>query len=174
VEFAHLVRAARGDGAMSSPIARFTLLGALVFAGERTVLALRTPIQMLEEQDALTRPTRAEGGELASDDTLLYREAIARGLFESDPVVDRRLVENLRFLGLGTGQPERVLAQDAIALGLHRTDPVVRRRLVNVMRLQLEEPGLEAEPTDEELRAELAAHPERWSEPARVTLVHVF
>jgi len=177
MDLAHLVwapcRSARGDGAMSSPLARFTLLGALFFAGERTVLALRTSLPE-PEQPAPTRSTNAEAGELASDDMLLYREAIARGLFESDPVVHRRLVENLRFLGFGTGQPERALAQDAIALGLHRTDPVVRRRLVNVMRLRLEEPGREAEPTDQELRAELVAHPERWDEPARVKLVHVF
>jgi hypothetical protein len=178
LELAHLVRAARGtalgNGTMSSPVARFTLLGALLFAGERTVLTLRTPLPRLEEQAAPTRSTRAEAREVAPNDMLLYREAIARRLFESDPVVHRRLVENLRFLGMGTGQSERALAQDAIALGLHRTDPVVRRRLVNVMRLRLEEPGLEAEPTDQELRAELTAHPERWNEPARVTVVHVF
>ena len=178
MDLAHLVRAAPGfshtDSTVSSPLARFAFCGALLFAGERTLVALRTPLVQVEETTSAPTRLGPEASFLTPDDAILYREAIAQGLYESDPVVHRRLVENLRFLGLGTGEPEPALARDAISLGFHRTDPVVRRRLVNVMRLRLEETARKAEPTDEELRAELVAHPERWREPARVALVHVF
>jgi hypothetical protein len=159
---------------MNSPLARFALWGGLIFAGERSLLALRTPSAGVEGTAFLRTRVGAEAGFLSPDDALLYREAIDQGLYDSDPVVHRRLVENLRFLGVGAGESEAAVARDAIALGLHRTDLVVQRRLVNVMRLRLEQPARKAEPTDEELRAELAAHPERWREPARVSLVHVF
>jgi len=177
VDLPDLVRTARPfsdrSEAMNRPVAHFVLWGALLFAGERGVLALRTHLEAGQET-ASTPRGGTESGFLSPDDALLYREAMAQRLYESDPVVHRRLVENLRFLGLGEGEPEAALARDALALGFHRSDPVVQRRLVNVMRLQLEGVEDPVEPTDDELRAELAAHHERWEEPARVTMVHVF
>lgn len=67
---------------------------------------------------------------------------------------------------------EEVLFREALARGLHRSDPIVRRRLVQAMRFVLDDEG--AEPSAEELERFAAAHPERFSVPARVSFEHVF
>jgi hypothetical protein len=67
---------------------------------------------------------------------------------------------------------DEVLYREAMALGLDRGDVIVRRRLIQKMEFLLEEPV--AEPTDAELDAYLAAHAERYAEPDRVALRHVF
>lgn len=69
---------------------------------------------------------------------------------------------------------DEVLVREARRLGLDRSDEVVRRRLVQMMELLLAtaEPG--SPPGDDALAAYLAAHPERFTRPARVSIHHVF
>jgi parvulin-like peptidyl-prolyl isomerase len=57
---------------------------------------------------------------------------------------------------------EEVLSREARALGLDRNDGIIRRRLRQKMELVAEESAPQSEPTDEELRAYLAAHPESF------------
>jgi len=108
----------------------------------------------------------------ALDDELLYREALALGLDRDDPVVRRRLVQNMRFIA-GEGGDER-LYNDARALGMDRSDLVVRRRLIETMRLRLAQEARGAEPTDTELAAYLREHAESFASPPRVRLAQVF
>ena len=68
---------------------------------------------------------------------------------------------------------EEILYREALALGLDRDDPVVRRRMRQKMEfLNLEVPA--SEPGEEELRAYLAAHPERFRAPTRLSLEQLF
>lgn len=69
---------------------------------------------------------------------------------------------------------DEVLYREALALGLERGDVVVRRRLVQKMAYLVEDLDPIPAPGDAELAAYLAAHPERYAKPARVSLTHVF
>ena len=69
---------------------------------------------------------------------------------------------------------EEVLYQRARELGLDENDTVVRRRLVQRMRFLIEDTTPIPEPDDMQLRAWLDAHPEQYTEHARISLDHVF
>jgi hypothetical protein len=108
-----------------------------------------------------------------TDDELLYREALRLGLDRTQPV-ERRLIQNMRFLEVSPGASERELYRQAVNIGFNRTDPVVRRFLVAQMRL-LARVGPQPDtfsPT--ELAAYLERHQERFALPSFVRLTHVF
>jgi hypothetical protein len=69
---------------------------------------------------------------------------------------------------------DEILVREALALGLDRGDVIIRRRLVQKMEYLLENTEPVPDPTDAELEAFIAAHPERYATPARVTFTHVF
>jgi len=147
---------------VTRPLLRFALLGAALFALERGVV------------DRLRAPAAFPASAAISDDELLLREALARGLHESDAVVRRRLAMNLAFAEGAHERSEEELVRDALALGMHESDLVVQRRLVQKMRLAFAERGRAAEPSEAELAAHLAAHAERWTEPARVRATQLY
>jgi hypothetical protein len=82
------------------------------------------------------------------------------------PDEERALIA--RFVG------DEVLYREALRLGLDRGDVIVRRRLVQKMEFLAEEDVPAAEPSDADLARQLAAHPARYDQPARVSLRHVF
>jgi hypothetical protein len=113
------------------------------------------------------------------DEEILFREAVALGWHETDDVVRRRLVQNMKFLSAdganaAAGAQEDRLHRDALSLGMARTDPVVRRRLIQRMRLRLAAPVLAAEPAEAEMRAYLEEHRQRFAGPRRLHLSHLF
>jgi parvulin-like peptidyl-prolyl isomerase len=69
---------------------------------------------------------------------------------------------------------EEILYREALAIGLDEDDTVIRRRLAQKMEFLAQDVADIATPTDDELRALLDAEPERFAEPDRVTLRHVF
>jgi hypothetical protein len=69
---------------------------------------------------------------------------------------------------------DEILVREALALGLDRGDVIVRRRLIQKMEFLLENTEPVPDPTDAGLEAFVAAHPERYAMPARVTFTHVF
>jgi hypothetical protein len=72
---------------------------------------------------------------------------------------------------------DEVLYREALALGLDRGDVIVRRRLIQKMEFlaeQTEAQDEDQEPTDAELQAHLDRQPDRYTLPARASLVHVF
>ena len=144
---------------MRRPWLRFALLGGLLFA-----------------LDPRPSPNAAPQSPAAAldDDALLVREALRRGFERSDDVVRRRLVQNLRFARPDDPRSEDELVNEALRLGMHESDLVVRRRLAQKMRLLLAEPAREREPSEAELASHLAAHLERFTEPARVTLSQLY
>jgi hypothetical protein len=140
-----------------APWLRFALVGGALFA-----LDLATP------PAAVLPPAAAAAA--ADDNALLVQAAFARGLHEHDDVVRRRLARNLRFARPDDPRGDDALVEEATRLGLHESDLVVRRRLAQKMRLLLGEAARAQEPSEAELEAYLAAHAERFTEPARVTL----
>jgi len=67
-----------------------------------------------------------------------------------------------------------VLFREARALDLGRADPVVRRRLIQKMTFVLEDAAALAVADDETLTGFLNEHAERYRQPPRTALTHVF
>ena len=69
---------------------------------------------------------------------------------------------------------EEILYREALALGLSEDDTVIRRRLAQKMEFLSEgliDPGA---PSDADLETYLAANPEQFQEPARLSFEHVY
>ena len=69
---------------------------------------------------------------------------------------------------------EEVATREAMALGLDRDDAVVRRRLRQKLEFLVEDTLEAVPPTDVELEAWLAAHPDMFREDPRLTFRQVF
>ena len=127
---------------------RFALLGAALFA-------------LLHH---LPRGAAPRGDVPADQERMLARAATSLNLGARDAVIARRLQRNADFLCLGEAAPT----------GFADSDLVVQRRLATRLRLAIEDGARAAEPTDDELRAWIAAHPEQFAAPARARLTQVF
>jgi len=69
---------------------------------------------------------------------------------------------------------EEILYREALALGLSEDDTIIRRRLAQKMEFLSEgliDPGA---PSDADLETYLAANPEQFQEPARLSFEHVY
>jgi hypothetical protein len=106
----------------------------------------------------------------AIERAVLLAEARHRGWVDADPVIGRRLVANLRFLGR-TGT-EAALLDEAKGLGMDLTDVVVTSRLLDRMERWLTTPP--APPDDAALEAHLQAHAADFRGPDRVHVHQVF
>jgi len=174
------------------PLLQFLLLGSMIFAVDhwlldRGALPALPVIEISADQlAALRRSALASSGRLPGEaeiralidaeiaDEMLYREALALDLPRRDEVIRRRLVRNMRFLNPEDETSDEALFREALQLGMERSDLVVRRRLIQRMRLAIESLGRAKEPTEAELAAYLARHPERFSSPPRAAFSHVF
>jgi hypothetical protein len=144
------------------PVTLFAILGALLFLLSNWLGGGAPP-----------HPIAPADLDRLDDDELLYRAALARGLDREDPVVQARLIRNMRFLAsspAGVGS----LYGDALRLGMADGDLVVRRRLIERMRLLLQEPALAAEPSEAELQVYLDTHAASFASPATVRLTQIF
>lgn len=112
----------------------------------------------------------------AIDEEVLFREARAIGLHRENTAVRKRLVQIARFVSPEPNQDEEGLYQAALELQLDRNDTVVRRHLAMLMRLAAANAPIAGEtpPDDAELEAYLQRHPERFMQPRRVRLSHVY
>jgi hypothetical protein len=69
---------------------------------------------------------------------------------------------------------EEVLSREAVKLGLDQNDTVIRRRLQQKMEFVSEDLLAHREPTDAELTAYLATHPDDFRQDTRMTFRQVF
>jgi hypothetical protein len=112
--------------------------------------------------------------DMAVDEEVLFREARAMNLHLLDPLVRRRLVQNMRFVNEGDTRDDEALFEEALELGMDLSDIVVRRRLVQIMQLRAQSLARLNEPSREELQAYLDRNSQRYRHPARVRLDHVY
>ena len=112
--------------------------------------------------------------DLAVDEEVLFREARAMNLHMLDPLVRRRLVQNMRFVEENPSRSDDELFDEAIALGMDRSDIVVRRRLVQMMQLRSQSFARQMEPSEEEMVDYLARNDARYERPVRVRIAHVY
>ena len=177
-----------------APLLHFLLLGGLLF-GLETASSRDREIPVVEirlsELRSQIEAFRSQMGRLPDEQeraalerqvierAIWLEEAWARGLQRMDPVVQQRLVLNMRFLEGDPGEDGHEADADelldrALELGMARSDPVVQRRLVDraqaVVRARVR-----ARPIDE---AALARHyretASRWREPPLLDLTHVY
>lgn len=130
----------------------FAVLGAVLIAGYRWVSPPEDASRRIVVTEALLRGLRQEH---------VRRTGVAPTGAEEAALIQRYL-------------DDEVLYREALALGLDRGDVIVRRRLVQKMEFLNEGSAPGAEPTEADLVAWLAAHPDQYGTPARVSLVHVF
>ena len=160
-------------------LARFAILGVLVFVAESSIRAQLPPVRgglRVVVPQGLDEPSiRAR-----VDDALLVEEAIALGWAAHDPVIRRRLLENMRF---ARGLPESGglsaeeltgLLDEARALGMERSDAVVRRRLRYLAERALTEPARREVPDEAALEALLREESARFSTSPRVRYAQRF
>ncbi|HLK09755.1 MAG TPA: peptidylprolyl isomerase [Candidatus Binatia bacterium] len=110
----------------------------------------------------------------AVDEEVLWREALAAGIPERDPVTRERLVRLGEFLGEDGERGRQALEREARDLGLVRSDLVIRRHLVEAMQLALAKPAPADVPSDADLEAWVAAHAAELAEAPSVRLTHVY
>ncbi len=183
-------------GAIRHPVVHFLLLGVMLFGAERSLVSragdtariqnrplIRISALQVEElrREWIRRmgrpPSREESGwqiQTVADREILFREALALGLGQQDPVVRRRLIRNMRFLTQPTQRDDDELLREALELGMERSDVVVRRRLIQKIRFLASESAREREPTSAELEQALARQLEPPGAPERVRLSHVY
>jgi hypothetical protein len=183
---------------LRTPVLHFVLLGGVLFAADawrdRQLEAARELRQIrMSRADVLAmreawerRHGTAPGPEVmtrlvadAVDEEMLHREALAAGLDRTDPLVRDRLARLGRFLdttgaGVGAILEDATYEEEARRFGLAERDVVIRRHLIQAMSLALARLAPEDLPTEAELEAHLAAHPERFERPARAQLSHVY
>jgi parvulin-like peptidyl-prolyl cis-trans isomerase-like protein len=138
---------------LKEPLAHFLLLGALIFAGHG-----------LLGRDGARAPGRivVSQGQLES-----MRVGFTR-TWQRQPT--REEWEGL----IRDRVREEVYCREAMALGLDRDDTIIRRRLRQKMEFISDDIAARTPPTEADLGAYLAAHPESFRVEPRVTFRHVF
>jgi len=169
---------------------QFVILGGLLFVGVEWFESGREGLERLEisreSYDGLRRSATQQLGRSPSDEELagflealiaeeiLVREARLRRFDRDDPVVRRRLLQNMRFLGSDEDANDEQLLREAIELGLEQSDIVVRRRLAQRMRLAVEASARREEPAESELLRYLEENRERFEFPPRLRFRQIF
>jgi len=176
---------------LTRPLVRFFLIGIVLFVLEHVAErpASSPAPELLEvpaaEIDRRTREWTEEAGRLpndgeqaalidsAIDEEVLFRTALHLRLHESDGVVSRRLVQNMRFLGADPHASDTDLRRQAFTLGMEQSDVVVRRRLVERMEEWLRAEVDRDPPNERAVDDYIAAHPDRFAAATRVAFTQV-
>jgi hypothetical protein len=139
-------------GLLREPLVHFAFLAGLLLCADR----LR-PRPTAAAQGRTIVVTRRQSDELRADFARRHGRP---------PTADEEREEVDRFV------EEEALFRTALRLGLHESDTIVRRRLVQRMRFLEEDLAQVREPTDDELRAWMAAR--QYAPLPRVTFDEVF
>jgi hypothetical protein len=174
-----------------SPLLHFFLIGGLLYGAERAsddwrafgfnrdVVRIGAAEQARVAHDLqlnLRRaPTAAERAAALNqfvDEEVLYREALRRGLDQSDGVVRSRLMQNMLFTATGKETSDGgALLREAKSLGMDRSDLVVRRRLVQLMERRMAS-GVNL--SNDEVQSYLAAHADAYRPASRLRFTQVY
>ena len=135
---------------LREPLVRFLLIGVVLFGVVSAARSLQRPVVRIDE---------AELRQIVA-----YWEAQAQR-----PPTREELNAMLR-----ERIDEELLALEAVRLGMDRDDLIIRRRLAQKMAFASEDLAPVPEPTEADLRAWYAAHPQDYLKPAAATFRHVF
>lgn len=172
-----------------SPVARFVLIGALLFAGERAwrrllperetitlsaadVAQLRVQWTAQHDGEAPSADDERRMIERAVDEEILAREALRLDIDRGDRLVRDRLAKLGAFLALSPGATAEALEGEARSLGLERDDPVIRRYLVHLMEIGLAGPA--RPPSEEEVRARYARLAAKFEAQPRLRFSQIY
>lgn len=138
---------------VKEPLLHFVILGALVFVlyGSRPESNDRSSLTIVISSETMASLVAFHVERTGAEPTEAEQDALIRSHVE-----------------------EEVLFREAIALGLDQGDPIVRRRLVQSMSFLVEDLAAVTDPSEEELAEYLQSHPERYEEPVRWSITHVF
>ncbi len=159
------------------PLFHFFLIGGALLLG-KTALQRFAP----SSRPTIEVVVPATAGDAARatlvDEEILVREAVRVGWIETDPVIRRRLTQNMAFVNgatesSGGASIDEPVVRQAVALGMHLTDPVVRGRCVTRMREVLAAPSPADVPDDAALHAFLVEHETRYARPGVLEFAHV-
>jgi hypothetical protein len=171
-------RAPSGSGRIAAllraPLSRLLACGALLALALHAFGAAPSPGSVRTVAGSALGAA-APGERTGSDDDLLYRTAAA-AVSVDDPVVRGRLLRLAQYLDMG-GTAEEAdddLVAAARDVGLAGEDVVLRRYLAELARLALAQPSATDLPSEDELRAWVASHAERFTAPARVRARQVY
>ena len=115
------------------------------------------------------------GGETGAPRDIVVTEARVEALAQSFATTWMRPPTAQEIRGLVDDYiAEEIYYREAIAMGLDQDDIVIRRRLRQKMEFISEDAITAAEPTDSELQAYLAKHPEKFVSPASLTFRQVY
>ena len=110
-----------------------------------------------------------------TDEEVLFREALRAGLHKTDPVVRRRLWQNMQFLELDTpAESGAELLERAYELGMHTSDIVVRRRLVQRFQRNMLDTASPEEPSREQLAAFIEANRSTFQTVPSISFVQIY
>ena len=139
---------------LAEPVLHFLLLGAGLFG-------LHSALGRAPDQDAAAAEVVVSRGRIAA-----LAETFARqwGRPPSGDELSALVQDFVR---------EEVLMREALLLGLDRDDTIVRRRLAQKMEFLSEDLVSTLVPGEDDLRAFLAAHPERFRTETRLTFSQV-
>jgi peptidyl-prolyl cis-trans isomerase C len=179
----------------SAPALHFVALGLLLFA-LRPAVEFETPGGLQRTHpirvgaDQITRLRRAYVQSMDAqpdiaamrvlvarevDDEILYREALEIGMDLKDPVVYRRLLEKMEFLGeRRDGESDQQTFQRSLDLGLQSQDPIIRNALIRKISTWIRFATNDAPPDEAELRDYMQRHRQEYLLPAITSFVHVF
>jgi len=135
------------------PLVHFVLLAVLIFGAYQLVTANR------QSSERTITITQADLERLAS----LY--AIEAGSLPTEQDMRAIVTDQIQ---------QEALAREARRLGMAEDDTVVQRRLAQKMTFMLSDLAKVEPPSDAVLASWLEDHPERFSEPLRLSFDHVF
>jgi len=175
-----------------SPLLHFLLIGGALFVASRQlgdeapgtavydIRISKSDIATLRNDWRRQAGREPEARELRAlieariDDELLLAAAREMGWHQSDAVIQRRLIQNQRFLDPQTEESDAELLRRARQQGMESSDIVVRRRLLERMKLWIVSDARSAPPSEAQLERHLDRRAEKFRRPERVRLSQIY
>lgn len=153
---------------VSEPLVHFLLIGAALFGLDRLRASGARDDAASEDTGGTIDRGRVSG-------PIVVDASVRKQLTEDFTDAQKREPTAEELEGLVTRWIEgEVLYREGMARGLDRDDPGIHQRVAGQMRAVVAAQTIVEAPSDAELEAWFAEHPERFARPERIDFVHVF